>query len=111
MSSGPAEAPVSSQGPPGFALLDYWRPLYSHRLWILAAAALFTAVAVFREVAEPPTYTATAQMVIEREDPFVVNFRRVTEASERWGGDELLRTHLRLIGSPAVARDVVKQLG
>jgi polysaccharide biosynthesis transport protein len=84
--------------------------LARHGRWI-AAAALLGALAGGQRVAfRGPVYKATAQLIIEREDPAVLSFRRVGEVNERGFAEEYYQTQLRLLRSRVVAQRTVEAL-
>ena len=79
-------ASVPQPGPPGEPagedhLWDYVAVVLRHRKFALAIFLTATSVATIRTLLTRPVYMATAQILIERENPNVLTFKDVTEVN------------------------------
>ena len=92
-------------------LLDYWAIVRRRRYVIAAIALLFTAAAVVRALTTPPVYSATAQLLIGRSAPQVLEFKEVMQIDSQGWGDEYHLTQLKLLASRTLARRAVERLG
>lgn len=90
-------------------LLDYWRVLVKRRWVVYTCLAISVTTVMLRSLLMEPVYTATATLQIERRNPNVLPFQRVTpdEGMLFWGFYE---TQYGLITSRRVARDVIRTL-
>jgi capsular exopolysaccharide synthesis family protein len=92
-------------------LLDYWAIVRRRRYVIAAIALLFTAAAVVRALTTPPVYSATAQLLIGRSAPQVLEFKEVMQIDSQGWGDEYHLTQLKLLASRTLALRAVERLG
>jgi polysaccharide biosynthesis transport protein len=115
--TGPA-GPVGPAGPAGPAgsseqgsedhLWDYVAVVLRHRRFALAIFLTATSVATIRTLLTRPVYQATAQILIDRENPNVLTFKDVTEVNSQ--RDDYLQTQYSLLQSRSLARRVVEAL-
>ncbi len=92
-------------------LWDYVHVLLRRRRLILAVFLLVVAAAATRSFLTKPVYQATAQLLIEKQDPNVLNFQGVTDQKAAgWGIDDYYQTQYKLLQSRSLARRVVEQL-
>jgi capsular exopolysaccharide synthesis family protein len=91
--------------------LDYLAIVHRRRRVIAAVALLFVAGAVLRALTSPPVYSATAQLLIGRNPPQVLEFKEVMQLDSQGWGDEYHLTQLKLLGSRALSRRAVERLG
>jgi capsular exopolysaccharide synthesis family protein len=92
-------------------LSDYWRVLVRRRLLALLVLLLVVGAVAAWVVLKRPVYEATAQIMIEREIPSVLEFERNGQggaAAEAW--DDFYQTQYRLLQSRLLARKVVERL-
>jgi capsular exopolysaccharide synthesis family protein len=89
-------------------LRDYWNVLRRRRGLACFALLLIVAAAAARVVLLRPRYEATAQILIEREIPSVLEFEQRPRASQAW--DDFYQTQYRLLQSRLLARQVVERL-
>jgi capsular exopolysaccharide synthesis family protein len=92
-------------------LLDYWAVVYRWRRLVIAVALLFTAGAALRALLARPVYRATAQILVARQVPQVLEFKDIVGMDAQSWGDEYHLTQLKLIESRSLARRVVEKLG
>ena len=105
----PASAEIGAR--PGRPLLDYWAILHRRRRVVAAVAALFTVVAVARALAARPVYSATAQILVARNPPQVLEFKEVVQMDSQSWGEEYHLTQIKLLGSRSTAQRAVERLG
>ncbi|MGE3343044.1 MAG: GumC family protein [Vicinamibacterales bacterium] len=85
-----------------FHITDYLRILYKRR-WVAAAAfCLVFGFAAVRTFTATPVYQARVQLLIENENPNVVNFEEVLTQNQR--ALDYLQTQYRMLQSRALAR-------
>jgi len=100
---------VEAEEVPGFR--DYWQVLKKHKLKVAACffgAIFLTAIVVFSLT---PVYTARTKLVIDRQDPQVVNIKQVvSEPLESSGQDNFYESQYEMLKSRSLAADVIKQL-
>ena len=89
-------------------LWDYLAVVLRHRKFALAIFLTATSVATIRTLLTRPVYLATAQILIERENPNVLTFKDVTEVNA--ARDDYYQTQYRLLQSRSLARRVVESL-
>jgi capsular exopolysaccharide synthesis family protein len=92
-------------------LWDYVHVLLRRRRLLLAVFAAVVAIAAARTFLTRPVYEATAQLLIEKTDPNVLNFRGVTEERAGVGIDDYYQTQYKLLQSRSLARRAVEKLG
>jgi succinoglycan biosynthesis transport protein ExoP len=91
-------------------LHDYVQVLLLRRWLILAVVAIVVAAAAARCLLMRPLYEASAQLLIERDDPNILNFKGVTGEKTGWGIDDYYQTQYKLLQSRSLARLVTEQL-
>src|SRR5215470_216717 len=100
---------VEAEEVPGFR--DYWQVVKKHKLKIAACffgAIFVTAVVVFSLT---PVYTARTKLVIDRQEPQIVNIKQVvSEPLESSGQDNFYESQYEMLKSRSLAADVIKQL-
>jgi capsular exopolysaccharide synthesis family protein len=107
----PAAPAAREIGPrEGRHALEYLSVLHRRRRVIAAVVLLFAAAAVLRALTTPPVYTATAQLLIGRNPPQVLEFKEVMQLDSQGWGDEYHLTQLKLLGSRALSRRAVERL-
>jgi uncharacterized protein involved in exopolysaccharide biosynthesis len=89
-------------------LSDYWHVLVRRRWLALSVLLLVVGAAAARVVLVRPLYEATAQILIERKIPSVLEFERNPQAADAW--DDFYQTQYRLLQSRLLARKVVEKL-
>src|SRR3954465_13269299 len=99
---GPAEPPAEDH------LWDYLAVVLRHRKFALAIFLTATSVATIRTLLTRPVYMATAQILIERENPNVLTFKDVTDNGA--ARDDYFQTQYSLLQSRSLARKVVESL-
>ena len=77
---------------------------------ILVVFLLITSLAALRALLTRPVYQATAQILIERDDPKVLGFQRITE-EKGYGIDDYYQTQYKLLQSRSLARRVLVSAG
>ena len=65
-------------------------------------------MATLRTLLTRPVYEGTAQLLIERSDPTVLNFKEVQQVDA--GRDDYYQTQYKLLQSRSLARNVIEQL-
>src|SRR5574341_2262729 len=104
---------TTSQEPPHDAaqgeshLWDYLHVLLRYRRLIVAVFTTIVTLATVRTLLTKPVYEATTQLLIERQNPNVLNFQGVTEERTGWGIDDYYQTQYKLLQSRSLARRVV----
>ncbi|HSD29544.1 MAG TPA: Wzz/FepE/Etk N-terminal domain-containing protein, partial [Vicinamibacteria bacterium] len=89
-------------------LSDYWHVLVRRRWLALSVLLIVVAAAAARVVLVRPLFEATAQILIERKIPSILEFERNAQAAEAW--DDFYQTQYRLLQSRLLARKVVEKL-
>ena len=89
-------------------LWDYLDVVLRRRRLVLAVVVGVTALAGLRALLTRPVYQATAQILIERDNPNVVTFKEVTEVDA--ARDDYYQTQYKLLQSRALARRVIESL-
>jgi capsular exopolysaccharide synthesis family protein len=89
-------------------LWDYVHVLLRRRRAALAVFSAIVALATLRALLTRPVYEGTAQILIERSDPNVLNFKQV--AQEDSSRDDYYQTQYKLLQSRSLARRVIEQL-
>jgi succinoglycan biosynthesis transport protein ExoP len=102
--------PYETSGPAESHLQDYLHVLLRRRRLIVAVLVSMVVLAALRAFLTRPVYEATAQLLIEKEDPSVLSFKQVTEAKSGWGIDDYYQTQYKLLQSRSLARRVIEQL-
>jgi len=90
-------------------LRDYWHVLVRRRTLFLLMVTLFLAAGAAWVVLVRPVYRATAQILIERDVPNVLDFDRNARASET-ALEDYYQTQFRLLQSRLLARRAVEEL-
>ena len=97
--------------PRGRHPLEYVSMAYRWR-WLVGALALLGAGAgLARALLTPPAYQATANLLVARVAPQVLEFKEVLPPDAQTWGDEYYLTQLKLIESRSLARRAVEKLG
>jgi capsular exopolysaccharide synthesis family protein len=91
-------------------LWDYVHVLVRRRRVALAVFAAVATLATVRTLLTKPVYEATAQLLIEKSDPSVLNFKGVTEERAGSGIDDYYQTQYKLLQSRSLARRVIEKL-
>jgi polysaccharide biosynthesis transport protein len=91
-------------------LWDYVHVLLRRRRLLLAVFASIVALATLRTLLTKPVYEATAQLLIEKQNPNVLNFQGVTEERGGSGIDDYYQTQYKLLQSRSLARRVIENL-
>ena len=92
-------------------LWDYVHVLLRRRRLVVAVFAAIVALATLRTLLTKPVYEATAQLLIEKQNPNVLNFQGVTEENDGgYGIDDYYQTQYKLLQSRSLARRVIEQL-
>ena len=89
-------------------LLDHFGVVLRRRRVVAAVCLAFTLAAGLRAALVRPVYTATAQILIERDTPSVLNFKEVAQVEA--GRDDYYQTQYKLLESRALARRVIERL-
>jgi capsular exopolysaccharide synthesis family protein len=114
-----ATTPVDSSAPNPYEaaprqethLWDYVHVLLRRRKLLIAIFAIVVATAALRSFLTRPVYEANAQLLIERTNPTVVDFKGVTQdQSYGYGIDDYYQTQYRLLQSRSLAHRVVERL-
>jgi capsular exopolysaccharide synthesis family protein len=98
------DAPV----PESLHVRDYWHVVVRRRGLALLVLALVVGAVAVRVVVIRPLYEATAQILIERQIPSVLEFEKSARTDEAW--DDFYQTQYRLLQSRLLARKVVERL-
>ena len=91
-------------------LWDYVHVLVRRKRLLLAVFATVVALAALRTLLTKPVYEGTAQLLIEKQNPNVLNFQGVTEERGGSGIDDYYQTQYKLLQSRSLARRVVESL-
>ena len=91
-------------------LWDYVHVLLRRRRLVLAVFIAIVAAATLRSLLTTPVYQATAQLLIEKQNPNVLNFQGVTQENQGWGIDDYYQTQYKLLQSRSLARRVIEHL-
>jgi succinoglycan biosynthesis transport protein ExoP len=109
--------PTRMAGPPNeprrdSSLLDYWR-LISDQAWMVAIVTLsFILVVTVIVMTQRPVYTATTSLLIERDNPNVLNIQQIMPDTGEDGLDtEYYKTQYDLLKSRSLAAKVIKEQG
>ena len=89
-------------------LWDYLAVILRHRNLALAIFLVATGAATIRTLMTRPVYLATAQLLIEPENPNVLSFKEVADA--QGGRDDYYQTQYKLLQSRSLVRRVVEGL-
>ncbi len=89
-------------------LWDHVHVLLRHRRLALAVFTAVAALATVRTLLTRPVYEATAQILIERTDPNVLNFKEVSQTDSQ--RDDYYQTQYKLLQSRSLAQRVIEQL-
>ena len=92
-------------------MLDYWAVVHRWRYLVGAVTLLITGAAVLHALLARPVYRASAEILIARQVPQVLEFRDIVGVDSQSWGDEYHLTQLKLIESRSLARRVVEKLG
>jgi len=90
-------------------LLDYSRILIKRRWLILLVFFATVAYTAFKTFTETPMYTATVQILIERQTPHYIDQPGASSQYD-YSGEEFYQTHYKLLESPALAKIVADKL-
>jgi polysaccharide biosynthesis transport protein len=97
--------------PPEGHLWDYVHVVLRRRTLVVAVFLAVACAAAVRSFLTRPVYQATAQILIERDDPNVLSFKGVTEEKAGGGIDDYYQTQYKLLQSRTLARHVVETSG
>ncbi len=100
---GPNHEPEGDSG-----LRGYLSVLYRRRYIVLAVVFAVAGFATVRSLLTKPTYRGTTQILIERENPNVLEFKGVADVDT--ARDDYYQTQYRLLQSRSLARKVVESL-
>jgi succinoglycan biosynthesis transport protein ExoP len=103
-----ATGPGYEQGPSESLLWEYVGAVLRRRRFALAVFAVVATACTFRSLLTRPVYLATAQLLIERDNPQVLSFKEVAEVDA--ARDDYYQTQYKLLQSRALARRVVQDL-
>jgi len=107
----PSTEPNYEPAPQGEShLWDYVHVLLRRRRLLLAVFTSIVALATLRTLLTKPVYEATAQLLIEKQNPNVLNFQGVTEERGGSGIDDYYQTQYKLLQSRSLARRVIEGL-
>ena len=107
----PTTEPSYAPAPQGEShLWDYVHVLVRRKRLLLAVFATVVALAALRTLLTKPVYEGTAQLLIEKQNPNVLNFQGVTEEKGGYGIDDYYQTQYKLLQSRSLARRVVESL-
>ena len=104
----PAPPPQLQAQPPEGHLWDYVFVLLRRRRPALAIFAAVVVLVAVKTLLTKPVYEGTAQILIERNDPAVLNFKQV--AQEDSSRDDYYQTQYKLLQSRSLARRVIESL-
>lgn len=90
-------------------LLEYWFMIVRRRRLVASVTFLLAATLGVRALLTRPVYRGSAQLLIERQDPQVLDFKEITQVDAHWGED-YYQTQFRLLQSRALARKVIERL-
>src|SRR5262245_5798924 len=93
---------------PPLHLRDYWHVVLRRRWLALLVFAVVAFAGAVRLVFVSPVYQSTAQILIERDVPNVLDFDKNSRAADMW--DSFYQTQYRLLQSRLLARRVVERL-
>src|SRR5512137_674306 len=89
-------------------LRDYLRVLFKRR-WLIAAVVLIVVVSVTIETfRKTPLYRATAQVMIESENPKVVDIQEVLQSNQEYS--DYYQSQYEILKSKALALKVINYL-
>ena len=92
-------------------LWDYVHVLLRRRRLLVAVFASIVALATLRTLLTKPVYQATAQLLIEKQNPNVLNFQGVAQDNQGgYGIDDYYQTQYKLLQSRSLARRVIEHL-
>lgn len=100
-SSGPVPANESH-------LRDHLHVLLRRRRLVFSILLAVVGLATLRALLTRPVYEGTAQLLIERTDPTVLNFKEVQQVDA--GRDDYYQTQYKLLQSRSLAHNVIQQL-
>ena len=108
----PTTEPSYEPAPQGEShLWDYVHVLLRRRRLLLAVFATIVAFATLRTLLTKPVYQATAQLLIEKQNPNVLNFQGVTQDNQGgWGIDDYYQTQYKLLQNRSLAHRVIEHL-
>jgi succinoglycan biosynthesis transport protein ExoP len=93
---------------PDTHLWDYVHVVLRRRKLILAVFLALTAHATVKTYMTRPVFEASAQVLIERTAPSVLNFKEVAETNAGFWGDDYYQTQYKILQSRALARKVIE---
>ena len=89
-------------------LRDYLRIMLKRRWVIITVFAVVVLFAAIKTFTATPIYQATAQIVIEKENPNLVSIEEVMAVDST--GTDYYQTQYKIIQSRSVAREVIQRL-
>ena len=110
MAAAPTPEPQSyaPAPPPEGHLWDYVYVVLRRRRLVLGIFLTVLTLATLRTLLMRPVYEGTAQLLIERSDPTVLNFKEVQQVDA--GRDDYYQTQYKLLQSRSLAKGVIRQL-
>ncbi|MBU4355161.1 MAG: hypothetical protein KJ822_07405, partial [Proteobacteria bacterium] len=90
-------------------LHDYFRILIKRRWLILLVFFAIVAYTALKTFTETPIYTATVQLLIERQTPQYID-QPGASVQQDYYGEEFYQTHYKLLESRALAKKVAEKL-
>ena len=90
-------------------LHDYFHILIKRRWLILLVFFAIVAFTAFKTFTETPIYTATVQLLIERQTPHYIDQPGASNQPDYYG-EEFYQTHYKLLESRALAKKVAEKL-
>ena len=89
-------------------LLEYWFAILRRRRLVLAVVLAVFGLAALRALLTQPVYEGVAQLIIERDDPKILEFKEVTQVDA--AREDYYQTQYKLLQSRALARSVIQDL-
>ena len=100
--------PYGPESPPETHLWDYIHVLLRRKRVVLAVFLSIAALATLRTLLTRPVYEASAEILIERTDPAVLNFQEVSQVDA--ARDDYYQTQYKLLQSRSLAERVIETL-
>ena len=106
--AGPVPASAHQKPPEPPHLMEYWHVVLVRRRLVAAVALSILAVAVLRVVLVRPVYEAVTQVLVERENLNIVNFKEVSQVDAL--RDDYYQTQFKILQSRTLARQVIESM-
>src|SRR5438045_130054 len=100
---------TSPGGERPFQPLEYWNIIRRRRWAVITCAIVVLTAVVLRTVVTRPTYRATAQLQIERENPNILPFKDIFAGGAQF--DDFYETQYQLMKSRNVVKRVLVKIG